>query len=310
MRRLDVPSANVVTSWVPGGFEAYARILHPVPAGRDGFETLRWAEVARWSEVPLHPAIQWHEVVLPETVPSLPPPWDGQGPREGSLSRDCTEALIEDLTAFTTRPCFFAVWEGYGSVGARPRPEPRGTTHVERSRRCPTVQLPWRRYEVFEGDLPGAAALDAYSRDFQSPNLWWTEDHSWCVASEIDLPWTYVGGSRELINEVAHGDRLEVMAVLPGERVAVDFAEWLRRRIDGIAEQVVRTGSATMSLALGDVDVKLEALDKRTSVLISKSVRRNGWASSTRPIHTREPGELLDEVRAGVRGAVFTLVQA
>ena len=33
---------------------------------------------------------------------------------------------------------------------------------------------------------------------------------SWCVATEIDLFCTYVGGSRKLIDELLADDRLEV----------------------------------------------------------------------------------------------------
>ena len=309
VEQLSPPTANVVTSIVPRGFEAYAKILHPVPVGSGGSETIRWAEVSHWSQVPLHPAIQWHEVTLPEVVPSLPPPWSNQGPREGSLSRDYTETLIEDLTSFTTGPCFFAIWDGYGPAGVLPQPEPRGTSYVERSRRCPRIRLPFRDYEVFEGALPGAVGLDASGRRFQSPNVWWPEDHSWCVASEIDLPWTYVGGSRDLINELLHDSRLEALQVLPGDPVSVDFAAWLRQRIDVVAEQVVRTGSATMTLAAGDVEVKLELLDRVNAVLITKSWRRSGWAGANRPIRTRKHDELLEEVRRGIGGAVLALVQ-
>ena len=35
-----------------------------------------------------------------------------------------------------------------------------------------------------------------------SPNIWWPEDHAWCVATDIDLFDTYVGGSRECIKAI------------------------------------------------------------------------------------------------------------
>jgi hypothetical protein len=31
-------------------------------------------------------------------------------------------------------------------------------------------------------------------RELSGPNPWWPEDRAWCVATEIDLPYTYVGG--------------------------------------------------------------------------------------------------------------------
>jgi hypothetical protein len=43
------------------------------------------------------------------------------------------------------------------------------------------------------------------------PNLWWPDDRSWCVASEIDFPYTYVGGSQELIEEILADPSLEAL---------------------------------------------------------------------------------------------------
>jgi hypothetical protein len=41
------------------------------------------------------------------------------------------------------------------------------------------------------------------------PNLWWPEDRSWCVATEIDLPWSYVGGRAQVASAVLGEPRLE-----------------------------------------------------------------------------------------------------
>jgi hypothetical protein len=43
------------------------------------------------------------------------------------------------------------------------------------------------------------------------PNIWWPDDRAWCVASEIDLPYTYVGGSKELIEEIVEHPALEAL---------------------------------------------------------------------------------------------------
>jgi hypothetical protein len=47
----------------------------------------------------------------------------------------------------------------------------------------------------------------------QSPNLFWPDDHAWCVATEIDLDSTYVGGSTRLIADLLANDRLEALRV-------------------------------------------------------------------------------------------------
>lgn len=54
-KRLAPFGAYVVTSVVPGGFEAYAQVLHPAEEPLHGGGVVRWAEVAAWSGLPLRP---------------------------------------------------------------------------------------------------------------------------------------------------------------------------------------------------------------------------------------------------------------
>ena len=43
------------------------------------------------------------------------------------------------------------------------------------------------------------------------PNIWWPEDWAWCVATDINLYDTYVGGSEECIEAVLDYADLEVL---------------------------------------------------------------------------------------------------
>ncbi len=56
----------------------------------------------------------------------------------------------------------------------------------------------------------------------QSPSIFWPDDESWCVATEIDLFCTYVGGSRALIDELLADERLEVWEAHLDDPVAHD----------------------------------------------------------------------------------------
>jgi hypothetical protein len=47
----------------------------------------------------------------------------------------------------------------------------------------------------------------------ESPNLWWPDDRAWCVATEIDLDSTYVGGSATMIRELLSDSRFEALEV-------------------------------------------------------------------------------------------------
>ena len=44
-----------------------------------------------------------------------------------------------------------------------------------------------------------------------SPNIWWPEDRAWCVATDIDLYDTYVGGSKECIEAILSNPDLEAL---------------------------------------------------------------------------------------------------
>lgn len=175
-----------VTSMVPEGFDAYARIPH---SGEPGA-------------------------------------------MEGEFPAEQLEALIESLSGFTSTldRCWFCMWAGYGFwwQGAHKAmffsdPDGKRAAEYERVSRerdqimnlTPQVQVEAREYFLFRGPVSAADSL-VFDEWQQSPNLWWPDDRAWCVASEIDLPSTYVGASRRCI------DRLIATPVLNANEVAPD----------------------------------------------------------------------------------------
>jgi hypothetical protein len=219
------PFAKNVGSIVPKGFDAYARIFHPGTERASAMETpileVRWAEVAARSGKIAHPEMQFHAIA--------PPPinrWYGLEPavfepRLGILSRGQAAALVELLRQHTATPnaCWLCLWEGYGystavmltfstEQGSPPAPPQRppgaalfGGLLEHRKR----VQLPGRGYLLFKGSVSQAQGWA------DGPNLWWPEDRAWCVASEIDFPYTYVGGSKGLIDDILRHPDLEAL---------------------------------------------------------------------------------------------------
>jgi hypothetical protein len=175
-----------VASVVPAGFESYARLSHQPQTG-----------------------------VLPEPASSL------------------LAALLAKHTSTPDR-CWLCLWDGYGylhrggaawmvparrpmtftglrwwqriSIGGRsarrtgppgpqpppPPPLPEGLPAESR----PRVHLPERDFLLFAGSVAQAAGWQ------DGPNLWWPEDRAWCVASEIDLTDTFVGGPAPLIERI------------------------------------------------------------------------------------------------------------
>jgi hypothetical protein len=93
----------------------------------------------------------------------------------------------------------------------------------------PRVNLPGRDYLLFEGPLEGAIDVGWYLTEEhfepQSPNLFWPEDAAWCVASEIDLYCTLVGGSHALAYGLLSNPALEAWRVFPEDPVTSDSDE-------------------------------------------------------------------------------------
>ncbi|HEY5104757.1 MAG TPA: hypothetical protein VII65_06895 [Acidimicrobiales bacterium] len=311
--RLSPWELGLVTSFVPSGFESYVRILHPVELPHDGSPLVRWADVSRWSGVPLHPRVQWHEVALPEKVPPTEPPWRGQGPRQGTLFFADAEALIEDLTPYTSTPqeCYFGLWIGYsGSAAAF---VPLGSPPVRipaPPRPSQLVKLPNREYGLFEGPLAGATSLTmAVSHSQQTPNLWWPADHSWCVASEIDFPWTYVAGSSELIDHLLADDRLETVSASPNDPYWVDVGNWLSDLIEYAVNEVLSSGSASLTLAVGTVTAQWKPSRRRgRGTITTRSERSGGYAGSSTPVKARDPEEIRQQIALQIHGAILSLV--
>jgi len=70
------------------------------------------------------------------------------------------------------------------------------------------ISIPARNYLLFRGQLSqarqwGAADLvPGRPRPINIPNLIWPADHLWFLATEIDLPWTGIAGTTELLEDL------------------------------------------------------------------------------------------------------------
>lgn len=223
--------------WVRGligpGFEAYARVLHPLGADSD---RPTWASVAARNGRVLHASAQWEQISHPP--PFTPDPYRplGRGDRDpdwGALSEQALAALCSVLARHTDSdlPCYFGVWEGWGNlhprsnssviqfarIGDPVEPIQYATPDWQLDMTGATFHLPARTYHLFEGELAQALQIGAWITDtwfaLQSPNLMWPEDRSWLVATEIDFDSTLVGGTRLLIDDLLVSADLEVLPV-------------------------------------------------------------------------------------------------
>jgi hypothetical protein len=224
-----------VGSVIPDGFAAYARIFHP--AWRAHMVEWRWSDVAAANGRIVHPEMQFHSVAAPRAGHgTVGGGW--YGPREGTMSPGQLRALIPLLAARTSTPerCWLCVWEGYGYLtgavaffkstswtqgDSQPPPmPPPPPPKVPRGR----VRLPGRDYLLFTGAVIAAGVSsnpDHFAMD-DGPNLWWPDDRAWCVASEIDFPYTYVAGSEALVAEVLANPGLEALPATIRDGIRAD----------------------------------------------------------------------------------------
>jgi hypothetical protein len=252
--------------FVPSGFEAYAQVLHPVEHDRTLELLVRWKDVAAWSGIPLEPHTPFEAISIPEVEPTGPRPWSSQGPDEGSMFPPDLDALVEDLGPFTATPesCWFCLWEGYGwdhgggiSVYAK-EGEPAVSERIapavaQEALDGPRVELPHRSYHLFRGPLGDIHQVPSGGIwEEQSPNLWWPTDRAWIVVTELDFPWTYVGGSAALIERIVADARLESMRVDPFSPLAT--VGWLEDLATRAATEVMERGTCVVESTAGVVE--------------------------------------------------------
>jgi hypothetical protein len=321
--RLTPWDSRTVTMVVPDGFAAYARVLHPAEtpgsagSGGRGNRLVRWAEVAEWSGMPLRSNAQFHSVALPPTDPGEPPPYEG-GPGEGSLWLPDAEVLAAIARAWTATPedCWFCVWDGFGwdsatsvaavsTAGEPPDnirwPSPDPVPPVVRD--GPRVRLPNRDYLLYRGPVEAivAPANLAGTRE-QCANLCWPADRAWCVASEIDLMWTYVGGPRGLIGAVLADNRIEALPAAPGDPVS-RVENWVTLWADELADGLLARGEASLSTPRGSVQAWLRHGELRTRT----TGARGDWNGSRGYLSLRAGAELRREVTHYLTYAVLDL---
>ncbi|MEU4323847.1 hypothetical protein [Nonomuraea dietziae] len=228
--RLGGPLGSV-GSVVPGGFAAYARVLHPVEFDDDR-PPLTWARVAGLTGRVPHALMQWAAVASPASGAAT---WDEGDVRVGNLAPAALAALIDVLAPVTgEQDCFHALWEGWGWVDGRGvrifsvsddgrveparAPEPGVSAEV---RALPRLRLPDRDHLLFRGPLRAALDMGWHGSPLgfepQSPSLLWPADRSWCVGTEIDFDSTLVGGPAGLIAAVLAAPDLEAWPVQPGD---------------------------------------------------------------------------------------------
>lgn len=69
----------------------------------------------------------------------------------------------------------------------------------------------------------GGRSISEHHRE--SPEYWFPEDKSWCVATDMDLFWTYVGGSHTCIDALLNSPDLEAVPAELNDGLTVESDE-------------------------------------------------------------------------------------
>ena len=263
--RLDDFKGGKVASLVPSGFEAYARVLHPVETPERGRRLIRWAEIAKWSGVPLTGKSQWLEMALPEHVPESYRPWASQCPHIGSLYFNDARSLVATARQFTDTPeqCWCCIWHGYGTTRVpfvfpgEPTSPPLPPLIPVEVQDGAKVHTDYRDYFLYEESLDDSFMKAVEYLEGHSPNLWWPADRAWCVASEIDLNSTYVGGSAAFIDAIIKSADIEAFEVASADSVFEVMPEWMKLVAERASDQLVSLGMAEINTAIGDIRMEL-----------------------------------------------------
>lgn len=197
-----------LTALLPQSFPAYARIFHPATT-REGNRPVRWATIAAWNGATPHPQMQFGKIA------NLPYPYQpdwGHPPPIGCLPAAELHTLTKLLADFTATPdsSYWCLWAVYSFF----RPAPY--------RKMPRIHTAERDYLLFHSNLETVGALaDAGGPGAwgQSPNLWWPQDRTWCVATEIDSYDTYIGGSPDCIARILQCPALEALPTTIATRI-------------------------------------------------------------------------------------------
>ena len=177
-----------VASFLPDGYEAYVRLPNRWPSPDEGFLD------------------------------------------EGSLPRERMATLIKVLSkSATTEQTTLLYWTGWGDwnggsplVAMRgrrravrrarrrmgPEARERSEQHGREMRAIPQVRAYAREYFAFRTDLSAIPRFEIAGH-YRSPSLWWGDDRAWCVASEVDSRYTFIGGSRPFVEGILAEGLLE-----------------------------------------------------------------------------------------------------
>jgi hypothetical protein len=213
-RALAADGQLSVGACIPACYTAYARIMHPLYRLSASGEPVpvRWGEIAA-----THGRTVDDEICFvgidgqpreranrdDDTVETrgARPMWDIDA-AQGYMPAEVCTALLPALRAATTSQQLVALVCDRFATADYSRYPIAGTFTLNFSRRCFAYQCTFD--EIFQ------LVHEPY---VITPALWYPTDRAWCVATDIDHTWSYIGGTERLLHELRESNTLEIVPV-------------------------------------------------------------------------------------------------
>lgn len=213
---------------VPPHFEAYAKIFHGITANYQNIDhphpltekeiailkippcteirsfvqtkrekgegpRIRWQEIASYLGVPFEPQIchEWFRARMQE-----PRCWPRffYGPDEGNLDHEELSEIVSILRRFTgPQKCFVRFAE------------------------IPLIGTD--KPLLFAGEFDGVVECGKENNYKFSPEYIWPLDRSWCLCSDYDFEFSFVGGPQELVSAILNSYKLEALQIAGDTRI-------------------------------------------------------------------------------------------
>ena len=145
----------------------------------------------------------------------------------------------------------------------------------------------------------------------QSPNLWWPEDRSWCVATEIDLHYTYIGAPRDLIHRLLAHPVLEAQEVPAEQSFHLRSPDWVRQLAADTVDELMNDRQVTLDLWPGTVQARLRHSSwggARRWTIEVETTTADGHGLSRQPLSARHLEAARDELTEDLAGGIVDLV--
>jgi hypothetical protein len=177
-------------SWsliLPAHFDAYVRLYPTVE-----FE----GRQVKWRHLLPELGHSWHEDIDGRELFDSVNEANRRKCDEGSLSLDTAVELAHCLGPVSSPKWYFAYWHGFGNL-------------IKGIDQGCTFRLPAREYFLHEGGAECLALSAVTYPWYQSANMVWPADQSWCLAMEIDFFTAYIGCSRSIADLLLSNQRIE-----------------------------------------------------------------------------------------------------